>query len=155
MKMMMSRCRVYGLALALIGLVILHGLVYAGPCYIRTGTPSGCYSQGGSACVCINPIPTLACPGGPWPYVDLYDPTAPCRVYDVEKTLPQNGATDGNQSSGYMNQGYYQFLCSTQQSCTKHVTVLPPIVITCTANNPIPCTFFTIFTAGGAACPDE
>lgn len=157
MTRIISCCRESALVAATLALAVVQGLVYAGPCYTRTGGSPGCYSQGGASCVVINPVPNLPCPGGPWTIKSAIDRGLsiddPCRTNSLEHATPKDGITSGNQPSGFMQQDDFAFWCSSEQTCTKVVSPYIPITVNCVGDPPVLCTSITVFTAGGGSCP--
>lgn len=140
----------------LLGLVLAQAVVYAGPCYVMSGT-TPCPNQGGNvACNQIFPFPNMACPGGPWTLAQLAAMQAnalfACGGGTATHQIP-NGTLDG-QASGSMNQGNYSYVCNSMRNCTKTVTFLPvPVVYACMPNPLQPCINILVNTAGGPACP--
>ena len=141
---------------ALIGLMIAQGLVYAAPCYTRTGGTPGCLSLGGPVCSTILPV-GLPC-AGTWTIKQMsdlgLDPNAECSGNIGEYAIPEPNSTSGNEPSGFMTQGNFTFDCTSVQTCDKVVQALPPPILTYCNYNPLrPCTTYTVFTAGGEDCP--
>ena len=153
---MLSLCRKVGAPVLLAALVIVQGLVYAGPCYQRSGGNLGCYAQGGPECQSLTPIPYLPC-DGEWSAGELAElgwySGWPCQVKVIVHSIPKNYATSGNEQEGFMEQSFFLFPCSSERTCFKRTTFYSTII--CEIINTTPCTYFSVFTAGGADCPDS
>ncbi len=160
---MLSLCRKVAAPVLLAALVIVQGLVYAGPCYQRSGGNKGCLAQGGPDCDFLEPYPSLPCPGT-WTAADMaeqgLDPGWECRIRVIDVSIPKKNATSGNEADGFMEQGNFPFACTRFEICSvKDLIQTPPYVgpiwVTCgTVVWPV-CTTYYIFTAGGAACPES
>jgi hypothetical protein len=155
---MLSLCRNIGAAAVLAALVIVQGLVYAAPCYKRSGGNENCRAQGGPPCPMWQAPDTLPCPGS-WTPNDLVEQglhaSWPCRAEVVVHDIPKKNATSGNQPEGFMNQGSFTFACTDSKTCEYDTIPLPlPVMVVC--KNPVLqlCTSHTVFTAGGANCPE-
>lgn len=125
---------------ALIGLVIAEGFALAAPCYTRSGGNVGCFSQGGPGCTVLSPVPSLPCPGGPWTIDDCVslglNAADPCNNTWDEWEVPRKYATLGNEKCGYMEQDYQAFVCTTNRTCTKQESWLPPPYLVRCAQDP-------------------
>ena len=155
---MFKLSRKLSVMLALTALVVLQGLVYAGPCYVRSGGTVNCLSAGGPHCSTIA-ADGLPCPGGAWSVADAVQEglnlADPCSLGLVVHQIPTPNATSGNQAVGQMQQGNFSFPCVSVRSCTKGGFWLIPVgpwMTDCTAVL-LGCTSHTVFTAGGAPCP--
>jgi hypothetical protein len=153
---MLRLFRNVGAAALLVALVIVQGLVYAAPCYKRSGGNKGCYAQGGPECQSMTPIPYLPC-DGEWSASELAElgwySGWPCQLKVIVHSVPKNYATSGNEQVGFMEQGFFTFPCSSERSCVKKTTIFA--TIKCKILSTDECTQISVFTAHGAACPDS
>lgn len=136
----------------------VQSFVFGDPCYTWSEAV-GCWSQGGAKCDIIKPLDVLPCPGGPWTIADLAsingDVNWPCDYYSVQHLTPKDNATVGNASSGYMELGDFNWVCSSEQDCEKKVTWILPIIVACNALPLEPCKVINLFSAGGDVCPHQ
>ncbi len=156
---MLRLCRNVGAAALLAALVIVQGLVYAAPCYKRSGGYEPCLAQGGPDCDIIQAGDTLPCPGS-WTLNDLVeaglDASWPCHASVVVHDIPKKYATSGNEQEGFMEQGYFTFTCTDVKTCEYDFIALPlPVMVVCKAPAFDVCTWYTVFTASGADCPES
>lgn len=115
-----------------------------------------------SSCECVQPSPArYVAPDGSQKraifleYVnELFDSDDVSTANNYkDETIPKHTSTSGNHAEGKMDQDYYSFVCTREQTCTWEDAWNPHYVVMCTEDTLVPCTWFSVFTAGGGDCP--
>jgi len=138
--------------LSVVFALIMGSVAYSGICFHRSGGNIPCPN----GCAAITAI-RLPGPGGPWTLADCaeqgLDPNDVCSSSTVKFVIPAPNATSGNNATGYIDQGTFNFVCNGKRTCSRRVVFLPFPTINCFPNPITPCNAVAVFTASGGACP--